>query len=294
MKAKTSSPTQGTVLIVLAAILWGTTGTSQALAPNNATPLSIGGIRLIIGGSALLTLALSQGNLRWHNDWLRWQTFVAGLSTALYQLTFFAGVALTGVALGTIVAIGSAPIFAGMLAYFIERERLQSRWFIATALAILGSILLIFSGNETLQINPLGILLSLGAGLSYAVFTLANKQLVQHFAPDAVMAVSFCTGAIVLSPLLFLTDLSWVLTTNGSLVALHLGLLATGLAYALFGRGIRTVPISTTSTLSLAEPLTATTLGIVLLGEQLTSQAFIGIAILFLGLIVLVIPSRTK
>ena len=101
--------------ILAAAILWGTTGTSQAFAPQGATPLAIGALRLIVGGLVLLALALWKTDVRRVGRW-HWPTAVAaGLSTAMYQVTFFAGVKLTGVAVGTLIAIGSAPIFAGIL-----------------------------------------------------------------------------------------------------------------------------------------------------------------------------------
>ena len=276
---------RGYILIILAGFLWGTTGTSQALAPQGATPLAIGTMRLLVGGGALLLLSLMRGEITSLKGWLQPMTFVAGVSAALYQLTFFAGVALTGVAVGTIVAIGSAPIFTGILGYFGRGEELRQRWFIATSLAIIGCVLLIFSGNESVEINPLGILLSLGAGLSYAAFALGNKKLVQEHKPDAAMAVSFSMGALILLPTLFFVDMAWVATSGGLIVSLHLGLIATGLAYMLFGRALQTLPVSAAGTLALVEPLTATLLGIFLLGEQLTPLALLGIVTLFIGLL---------
>jgi DME family drug/metabolite transporter len=279
---------RGYFLIILAAILWGTTGTSQALAPTEASPLAIGTMRLLIGGAALFVVAFSRGELRWHSDWLRRETFFAALSAALYQLTFFAAVSLTGVAVGTILAIGSAPIFTGILGYSFEGELLHRRWWIATGLAISGGTLLVLTGDETTQVNPLGMLLALGAGFSYAVFTLSNKRLVALFSPDAAMAVSFTLGAILLSPTLLLVNISWIVSFGGAAVVLHLGLVATGLSYMLFGRGLKTVPVSTVGTLTLAEPLTASLLGIFLLGETLNILGLTGIFILFLGLLILV------
>lgn len=284
---------RGYILIILAGILWGTTGTSQALAPQGATPLAVGALRLLVGGGALLILSASRGEFTSLRSWIQPATLMAGISAALYQLTFFAGVALTGVAVGTIVAIGSAPIFTGILGYTVRGEKLSRNWFIATGLAVIGCVLLAFSGNETMQVNPIGMLLALGAGLSYALFTLANKKLIEQHKPDAAMAVSFSIGAILLLPILFFVDISWVVTPNGLAVILHLGLLATGLSYMLFGRGLQLLPVSTVGTLTLVEPLTATLLGIFLLGEQLTTMAFIGIATLFAGLVVLVLrPTR--
>jgi DME family drug/metabolite transporter len=294
-------------LIIFAAMLWGTTGTSQALAPEGATGLTIGTMRLVVGGLALLAIALSQGKLQWSRAWLRWETLVAGLMMALYQVVFFIGVGLTGVAVGTIVGIGSAPIFAGIFGYFFQSEKLSKRWLIATALAILGCLILVFSGNEEMKVDPLGMLLALGAGLSYAIFTLVNKRLIEDFPSDAAMAVSFSLaallllpslffvssdGELLLQPSLFFVNTAWIASTSGLLVILHLGLLATGLSYFLFGRGLMTVPVSTTGTLTLFEPLTAALLGIFLLGESLSVMAFVGIAVLFAGLAVLVFPKH--
>lgn len=283
---------RGYIFIILAAILWGTTGTSQELAPEAATPLAIGTLRLLVGGTALSTLAFSRGELHWHSDWLRIETVFMGLSTAFYQLTFFAGVSLTGVAVATIIAIGSAPIFTGILGYLFEGEILQRRWWMATGLAVCGGILLAFAGDETMKVDPLGMLLALCAGFSYGIFALSNKRLIAVFSSDAAMAVSFSLGALLLLPILLFVNISWILSFEGAIVVLHLGLIATGLAYMLFGRGLKTVAISTAGTLSLVEPLTAALLGIFLLGEQLNTFGLMGIFALFLGLLILVIKPK--
>lgn len=279
---------RGIILILSAALLWGTTGTSQALAPAGASPLSIGAMRLLIGGGALLALATSRGHFRNRAGWRQPATLIAGMSTAVYQLAFFAGVALTGISVGTITAIGSAPIFAGLLGRIFFDERIRPRWILSTVLAILGGGFLAFSGNETMNIHPFGLLLSLIAGLSYAVFTAANKHLIALHSADATMAVSFSLGAIFLLPIFFVEDFSWVLTGGGIAISLHLGLLATGLAYMLYGRGLKTVSVGSAGTLALLEPLTATLLGVLLIGEYLTTQATVGIACIFIGLMLLV------
>ncbi len=278
--------------IIGAAMLWGTTGTSQALAPDTASPLTVGALRLVIGGLALLAIALLNGNPPQFWRWQRKPTLFAGLSVALYQLCFFAGVKLTGVAVGTLIGLGSAPIFAGILGKLYLDETLSRHWLIATALAILGGSLLALSGNEDTTIDLLGVLLSIGAGLTYAIFTLTNKILIQSHSSDAVMASSFCLGAVFLSPLLLLGDITWVATSNGALAILHLGLIATGLSYVLFGKGLQTVPISITGTLTLTEPLTATLLGVLLLGERLSALGIMGVALLFIGLGLIAVSSR--
>jgi DME family drug/metabolite transporter len=99
--------------------------------------------------------------------------------------------------------------------------------------------------------------------------------------------VTFGLGAALLAPLLLVLDLQWLREPRGVLVALHLGLVATALAYALFARGLKEVPTATAVTLTLAEPLTAATLGLVVLGERLTPPALVGVAFLLAGLAIL-------
>ncbi|MBM9614493.1 EamA family transporter [Desulfobulbus rhabdoformis] len=277
-----------------AAVLWGTTGTAQAFSPAGFDPKVIGALRLLIGGLALLGLALSRRELGKLADWNKTLVFWAAVFTALYQLCFFAAVSKTGVAVGTIVGIGSAPVAGGLLGRCFCGESLTPRWYLATLLAICGCVLLSLKSGEV-KIDLLGILLAIGAGVSYAIYSLMLKGLLQEHAPNAVMALVVCGGAVLLAPALVKVDLNWLLHPRSIGVVLHLGIATMALSYWFFARGLHKVQLSTTITLSLAEPMTAATLGIVVLGEQLTSSAFSGISLIFLGLVVLIIrrPSGT-
>lgn len=280
-------PIRGELLVLLSAVLWGTTGTAQALAPEAATPVAIGALRLLLGGTGLLAIAWWQGAILPWREWLRLPALVGGLFIGLYQLSFFAGVDRTGIAVGTVVAIGSAPISAGLLTLVIERKIPSPQWMLATFLAIIGCALLVLSGDEAVVIDWVGVLLSLGAGASYAIYAQMSKLMLKDHKPDAVMATICFLGALFLFPLLYGVDLSWLAEPNGALVVLHLGLVAVALAYALFGRGLMTVAASTAVTLSLAEPLTASLLGVFLIGEEITLWAAVGMALLLAGLAVL-------
>ncbi len=285
---------RGYLFIIAAAVLWGTTGTSQALAPEGAQPLAIGALRLVVGGLALLAVfAVSQrklprlpGSRGALFPWL-----LAAACMAAYQVLFFGGVKLTGVAVGTITGIGSSPVFAGLLGFFFRGEKPGWKWGGATLLAVIGCGLLATTGGEV-HVDPLGILLAIGAGASYATFSLISKGLLDEQPAELVMAVVFCLGALMLSPLLLTQDLHWLAQPRGMLVILHLGLFATALAYIFFGKGLKLVPLATAVTLTLAEPLTAATLGLLLLGEQLSLQAAAGILLIFGGLVVLAVKTR--
>jgi DME family drug/metabolite transporter len=114
--------------VLFAACLWGTIGTAQTLAPQGAEPIIIGTLRIALGGLTLLIFAASRGVLRDGKRWSILPTLLAALSMAAYQIFFFAGVARTGVAIGTIVGIGSTPILAGPISYIVRGERPTRRW----------------------------------------------------------------------------------------------------------------------------------------------------------------------
>lgn len=281
------------LLVVAAAILWGTTGTAQALGPPGAAPSAVGAVRILVGGAALLAVAAARGGLAAGRPWPPLATGAAAVSMAAYQPLFFTAVRSTGVAVGTVVAIGSAPILAGLLAYLVRGERPGRRWGVATTLAVGGAgVLLLGPGGG--RADPHGVLLALGAGLCYAVYATAGKQLLDRRPPTAVMAMAFGIGALLLLPVLAVSDLAPLLTGPGLLMALHLGLVATAAAYVLFARGLVGVPVATAATLSLAEPLTAGLLGILLLREPLTPSSGLGMLLVMAGLALLTLGTRRR
>jgi DME family drug/metabolite transporter len=276
----------GQVYVLLAAVLWGTTGTAQALAPAGASSLAVGAARLAIGGGVLLLWAWGRGRLGDGRAWHKRPLLLGALAVAAYQPFFFAGVARTGVAVGTMVAIGSAPVIAGLGQWAGWGVRPSARWLAATACAVGGCVLLALSGGE-LTVNTGGILLTLGAGGSYALFALQTKTLLADHAPEAVTAVLFSTGALFLLPLLLFVAINWITETSGLLTAVWLGLMATALAYLLYTRGLVQTPVATAVTLSLAEPLTAALLGIFLLDEPVSGPMLAGMGLILGGLVVL-------
>lgn len=273
---------QSSFYILLAAVLWGTTGTARSFAPESAHPLAIGAVRLAIGGGILLLFASLRGNFSLKN-WPFLYTILASLTMALFQPLFFSAVSLAGVAIGTVVAIGSAPLFAGLIEWLLLRKAPHIQWWIATGLSIIGC-LFIFVTRETVQVNPVGLLLALGAGFSFASYTLINRKLVTGQSTLLTVAIIFSLAALLLFPFMFFFDMSWMKTPQGLGVSLHLGIVATGIAYLLFTRGLIHVSPSTAVTLSLAEPLTATLLGVFVLKETLILSSWIGIGLLLTGL----------
>lgn len=273
------------LLVLLSAVCFGTTGTAQALGPET-DPVVVGAARIAVGGLLLALIA------RWQApdtgaSWARGPVLAGAAGVAAYQLTFFAAVDSTGVAVGTVVALGSGPAFAGVLARAVHGEALTARWAIATTLAAAGVAVLVAAG-EAATVRPLGVLLALGAGLSYASYTVAAKGLLQAgHPPEQVMARMFGLGALALVPVLVVGWPGGMDGLDGIALAVYLGAVPTTLAYVLFARGLRHLPAPEVATLTLAEPLTATALGAIVLSEEPGPAAVAGVLLVLAGLAVL-------
>lgn len=205
-----------------------------------------------------------------------------------YQLAFFAGVRASGVAIGTVVTIGSAPVLTGLIAWIALRERPGRRWLLSTAVAICGIGLIVGPSGGA---EASGVLLNLAAGLSYAVFASVSKRLLDDQPPLGAMAMVFGGGAVLAVLVLPLADLSFLGTTEGWTMALWLGVAATTLAYVLYGYGLRTTPVATAATLTLLEPVVAAVLGVVILSERPTRSAWLGMLLVLGALSILIRPA---
>jgi DME family drug/metabolite transporter len=280
----------GAADILLAASLFGTTGTARTFAPAAAGPVTVGAARIIVGGALLFLLAQRGSGLRplLRGGRATWAVLALGACcVAVYQTAFFAAVARTGVATGTVVTIGSAPAFTGLLALLTGQGGLSRRWMFSTAGAVIGCALLV-SGGRAAGVEPVGIALSLLSGLTYAVYATVAARLIARGQDDrAVVGVLFGVAAVLLLPVLAGRGPGTLLTGPGLLVTLYLGAVTTGVGYLLYARGLRTTPVAVATTLGLAEPAVAALLGLVVLSEHLGGLALIGLAVLGGSIVVL-------
>ena len=285
----------GAPYILLAASLWGTTATARTFAPAGAGPVAVGAARVIGGGLLLLLVALRGGALRGlvaRGTRTRCLLAIGAAAAAAYQTAFFAATARSGVAVGTVVTIGAAPVFTGILSMATGRPgRPGARWLAATAAAVAGCSLLVTGGHAS-GASAVGVGLALLASFCYAVYAVTASYLITSGAPDrAVVGAIFGGAAVLLLPVLVTSPVSWVATGSGLAVASDLAVLTTALAYLLYARGLRTTAVTTATTLGLAEPAVAAVLGLAVLGEHLTPAGLAGLGVLAISLVIAAWPS---
>ncbi|MGE6487166.1 EamA family transporter [Paenisporosarcina sp. NPDC076898] len=279
-------------LVLLAAVLWGTTGTAQSYLPQNAQPLTIGAARLAIGGFSLLLIMITMRKINFRTwPWLI--TLICALCMALFQPLFFTSVRVTGIAIGTVVAIGSAPIFSGLIEWLFLKMKPSRAWALATTLSVIGCGLL-FLNTDSLTVNPLGVTLSLIAGFIFAIYTIVSKALLSKVEAIPAVAMTFSMSALMLMPFLFIFDSSWVTEPSNIWTILYLGFMTTSVAYILYLFGLQKVPSSSAVTLSLGEPLTAAVLSVFIVGEVLSPVSWVGVLLLLGGIIVLTFSGRRR
>ncbi|MBD0693324.1 transporter [Streptomyces sp. CBMA123] len=290
-------PIDGPVPILVTALLWGTTGTAGSLAPGGAPAAGIGAAALVLGGLLLFLTDRAAWSLpRRCGVRERWLLAVGAVAVVGYPLTFYPAVTRTGVAVATVIALGSAPVFTGLLGWLARQGRPGGRWAGATALAVLGCAVLVLGPELTGgggAVDLLGVLLAVLSGLSYAVYSLIAGRLIAAGPPSAgVMGAMFGGAAVLVLPVLALEPVSWLLSVRGAGVVLHLGVITTFLAYRLFGHGLRHTSAQSATTLTLAEPAVAAVLGVAALGERLPAVSWCGLAVLAAGLAFLALPGR--
>ncbi|WP_092938160.1 DMT family transporter [Paracidovorax wautersii] len=284
---------RGIGMVLLAAMLWGTTGTVQSLAPAGLSPYWVGALRLAVATAFFAVLAgvlRRRGGPRGRLAWP--QVLLAGACVAVYNLSFFAGIKISGVALGTALAIGSGPIWAGLLQTVLQRRMPAPVWWAGTLLGVAGGVAMALDGGAGSGsrggAQALGIALCLLAGLGYSAYTLLNKPLVQHAPAPTVNLAVFGTAAVLSVPVAWGVAGTPALTAGTWATVAYLGLVATGLAYLLFTSALRHISGATGVTLALAEPVTAFVLAVVVVGEPATLLSVGGLVAVLSGLLLVV------
>ena len=287
--------------VLAASVLWGTTGTAATFAPA-VGPLAIGAAAMGLGG--LLQALTATGPITCHRAELHAQrrvVLLGGAAVAVYPLAFYTSMRLAGVAVGTVVSIGSAPLASALAERVIDRRRLTARWMVGAALGLAGMAQLCLAeasrpdaGHAAAGPIMLGAGLGLAAGATYAVYTWAAHRLIgRGVSSHAAMGAVFGMGGFLLLPVLLATGAPLAASWPNAAVGAYLALVPMFTGYLLFGRALARVPASTATTLSLLEPAIATILAVIVVGERLPTVGWVGLTFIAGCLVTLTAPRRS-
>jgi drug/metabolite transporter, DME family len=290
----------GLIAVIVAAFFWGTTGTAAAFA-KSYSPIAMGAFAMGVGGIFQAVLASRKIYQQWRLILSEWRYLLIGvLAVAIYPLAFYSSMSLAGVAIGTLVAIGSAPLFSAVIEYYLEGLTLTRQWKYGAFLGVIGIILLIVSGNDEKQAASntlllIGIALGLVAGLTYALYSWTARKLMQKgVATGAAMGATFSLAGLLLIPLFIYTDRQHTHDSISNLMALYMALGPMLLGYLCYGYGLARIRASIAVTITLLEPVIATLLTITLLNEKLAGIGWLGILLIISCLIIITLPQKRR
>lgn len=276
--------------VVIAASLWGTTGTVAHFIPSSVGPVTIGAVTMGVGGLvlALVSWRLTRSVIRSAPLRIWWR--VGSLGVVVYPLAFYSGMDLAGVAVGNVLTLGTGPLVGAMLEWWVDRRPPRIRWWLAMGLGVTGVVILsIGERSQTTASGEfwgLGVALALLAGVAYGVFSYAMGK-ISSAGHSALASAGAVFGPA--SPILVLVALAGIgdiVSQPTSLIGLgYLVALPMVVSYLLYSRALATLAPSTVLTIALVEPAVATVLAVGVVGERFDLAGAAGIGLIVLAVV---------
>lgn len=251
----------GPLFVLLGYFIFSTNGMWLILAPAGATPYTIAAFRMLIG-SVLLILWLIAFRKKVVFSLFNWKSlFAHGLSTFLFQISFYNSVLYAGLTAGTVISVGSTPIIAGILQWLIFSKKPGKIWYPATLLGVLGVVLLnldVFNGA-----NLESLFLPLLAALFSAMCVFWGPSAVKGQDPIVAGTAACTVVALLMLPFLFIYPIAWALSAKGLFCVGMLGLVNTAIGYLVIFKAFQTTTPAVAASVTLIEPVGAALIGIV-------------------------------
>ncbi len=294
-----STHIKGVLCVVLASFFWGTTGTAASLAPK-ISPLATGAFAMGVGG--LLLVWNARKKILADNKQIisHSQLLIFGAAcVAIYPLAFYSAMRFSGVAIGNLISIASAPFFSALLERLISKKKISLQWTLSFVMGVIGIILLML-GKETpdnfnRDLQYWGIGLGLIAALTYACYSWAARQMIEKgVSSQSSMASMFGLAAVVLLPSLMFTGQNIFSEPKHIGIMLYMAVVPMFIGYLLFGYALRQIEASTATLITLLEPAIATMFAVTIVGEIFAPIGWYGFLFIFICLALQVIRFPTK
>ena len=201
-----------------------------------------------------------------------------GALLALHWVAFFAAVQVASVAIA-LLGFASFPVFVLLLERTLHGRRATALELLAATLVVLGLALLVPEFTWASR-NVQGLVYGIGAGLTFALLALRNRELVSRIGATPLALWQNASAALWLLPVVALTGDATLPTTHDIILILLLGVFCTALAHTLFIASMRRVTAHTASVVSVLEPVYGIVWAALLLGEWPDARTVAGGALI--------------
>jgi drug/metabolite transporter, DME family len=215
------------------------------------------------------------------------------LSVVFFNWCYFTAIDYMPISLAVIL-LYTSPAFVAVLSFIFLKESLTVKKIGAVIGTITGCILIAGLTGESAESIPIwALLIGLGSGLGYALYSIFGKFALRKYSPFTVTLYTFVVAALGLFPVVRLWEKSELfLDFNVLLYGAGLGLIPTVLAYFLYTWGLERTESSKAAVIATVEPIVATVLGVVLYHEELTMSQIAGSLFILASVIVVNLPGR--
>jgi len=287
MLKRFKSKFSGYLYVAAAAVIWGSNGVIVNLVPYDAQTVAF--FRVLFASLTLLPVVLLTRKpevISVARSWRSWKVMLSlGLLLALGWTLLFHSMKLIAIA-NAVLLNYTAPIFATLFAPLFLKEKLEKSTLLALAISVAGILFISFQKDLHISdLNQLGVIFGLLAGLAYAGFIILSKRALSSFSSQVVAFYSCSVASVFLFPFVIGTAFSPDLTQL--VLLLVLGVFNTGFAVTLYLKGLRMIKAQKAVVLTYLEPASAVVFGFLFLAQSPTPLMLVGgFLILIAGYIV--------
>lgn len=291
MKMATKKRNAGPLLIILAGCFWGSMGIFvRKLSEYGLSPIQIVAVRITVAALAFALLLLVKDR--------------SGFRIALRDLPLFLGLGLGSILFFTVcyfsaitmmplstaaILLYTSPIWIMLMSVLFFREKLNRNKLIALALAFAGCVFV--SGISGGGLTVTGLLLGLGSGIGYGLYSILGTIALRKYSPYTVTTYTFLIAAagswFVCSPADLISRFAAGNPVEIALFSCLTGLVTAVIPFLAYTLGLRTVEASKAGILATIEPMVATLVGMIVFSEPLTLLSGLGIVLILTAVILL-------
>ncbi len=280
--------TAGHVTALVTIVIWGTTFISTKILLAGFTPIEILFFRFLLG--LLVLIVIDPKRLKIKDKKQEFTFAAAGLcGICLYYL--LENIALTYTMASNVgVIISAAPFFTAVLSHVFLKteEKLKVQFFVGFAVAMTGICLISFNGRE-LELNPVGDILAVAAAFVWAVYSLLTRKISSYgLSMIGTTRKIFTYGIVFMLPFLFVfdfkLDVQRFLKPEYALNLIYLGLGASALCFVTWNHAVKVLGAVRTSVYIYIVPVITVVTSVIVLKEEITWIAAIGIGLTLIGL----------
>ncbi len=280
--------TTGHMMALITIVIWGTTFISTKILLADFTPIEILFFRFLLGLFVLIVISPKRLKIK---DKKQELTFAAAGLCGICLYYLLENIALTYTMASNVgVIISVAPFFTVVLSHVFLRaeEKLKAQFFVGFVVAMTGICLISFNGRE-LELNPIGDILAAAAAFIWAVYSLLTRK-ISGYGYHTIGATRriFTYGILFMLPFLFVFDFSLdvqrFVKPEYTLNLIYLGVGASALCFVTWNYAVGVLGAVKTSVYIYIVPVITVVTSVLVLKEEITWMAAIGIGLTLIGL----------